>query len=356
MYLLAGEDSFRPGKRELKVNVKPEARPLGITQEDLARQVYAGFYGLEADRIQRGRDDIRVKVRYQDEDRSSLARLEQLRVRTAEGAEVPFLSVANVEYGSGPATIDRADGRRRITVTAAVDEARGNSTEILNEIQRDFFPVLKEKYSGFTISLEGSRQSSNESIGGLITLFPIAMLAIFIIIATLFRSYMQPMIVMITVPFGLMGAILGHVFLGWTIVMFSIFGMMALTGVVVNDAIVLIEAINTQLAKGITVFEAIAQGAVRRFRAIMLTTISTIGALIPIIIETDLSAQPLKPMALSLACGVGLASGLTLIFIPSLFAILSDIRCATHFYLKGTWPTREEVEPARHRKRDIFAG
>lgn len=329
------EDSFRPGKHELKVSVKPEALPLGITQEDLARQVYAGFYGLEADRIQRGRDDIRVKVKYGSDERSSVSRLQGIRVRTGQGIEVPFHTVADVEYGSGPAEIERADGFRRIMVTADVDESLGNSTEILNEIQREFFPVLRSRYPGITISLEGSRQSSNESIGGLITLFPIAMLAIFIIIATLFRSYLQPMIVMITVPFGLMGAILGHVVLGWTVVMFSIFGMMALTGVVVNDAIVLIEAINTQLAKGNSVFDAIVRGATRRFRAIMLTTISTIGALVPIIIETDLSAQPLNPMALSLACGVGLASGLTLLFIPSLFAILNDARCAGYFLLKG---------------------
>jgi multidrug efflux pump subunit AcrB len=349
------EDSFRPGKRELKVNVKPESLPLGITQEDLARQIYAGFYGLEADRIQRGRDDVRIKVRYQGEERSSLAQLERIRVRTSQGTEVPFLSVADVQYGSGLATIDRADGQRRIMVTADVDEARGNATEILNELQRDFFPLLRQKYTGFSISLEGSRQSSNESIRGLMALFPIAMLAIFIVIATLFRSYTQPMIVMITVPFGLMGAILGHVILGWQVVMFSIFGMMALTGVVVNDAIVLIEAVNVQIAKGSKIFDAIVQGATRRFRAIMLTTISTIGALIPIIIETDLSAQPLNPMALSLACGVGLASGLTLIFVPSLLAILSDARCALHFLIKGNWPSREELEPARNRNKDIFA-
>ncbi|MFP6595963.1 MAG: efflux RND transporter permease subunit, partial [Candidatus Hydrogenedentota bacterium] len=193
------EDSFRPGNRELKINVKPESRPLGITQGDLARQVYAGFYGLEADRIQRGRDDIRIKVRYDADERSSLAQLKNLRIRTPSGSEVPFFSVAEASYGAGPAAIDRADGRRRIMVTADVDESRGNATEILNELQRDFFPHLLEKYSGFTISLEGSRQSSNESIGGLIALFPIAMLAIFIIIATLFRSYAQPMIVMITV-------------------------------------------------------------------------------------------------------------------------------------------------------------
>jgi multidrug efflux pump subunit AcrB len=349
------EDSFRPGKRELKVLVKPEARTMGITQEDLARQVYAGFYGLEADRIQRGRDDIRIKVRYSNDERSSLGNLQNIRIRTPEGHEVPFHAVAFSEFGAGPASIDRTDGQRRIKVTAQLDENRANAAEILGDIEANFFPELYDRYSGFTLALEGDSQDSMESIDSLLRLFPIAMVGIFIIIATLFRSYMQPMVVILAIPFGLIGAVLGHVILGWQLVMFSVFGMMALTGVVVNDAIVLIEAINTQIAKGTPVLEAIAQGGIRRFRAIMLTSLSTIGALIPVIIEDDLSSQPLNPMALSLACGVGFATVLTLVFIPSMIAILNDFRRVFHMLLKGAWPTREDVEPARLRHIDIFA-
>jgi len=349
------EDSFRPGKRELLIKVKPEARPLGITQEDLARQVYAGFYGLETDRIQRGRDDIRIKIRYADGERSSLGKLNDVRVRTKAGHEVPFYSVASTEFGAGPATIERTNGQRRIKVQADVNEKVANAQEILNDLETNFFPTLYAEYSGFNISLEGDSRDSRDSIGSLIRLFPIAMIGIFVVIAALFRSYLQPVLVIVTVPFGVIGAALGHAVLGWEVVMFSVFGMMALTGVVVNDAIVLIEAINTEIAKKTPIFDSIVQGGVRRFRAIMLTSLSTIGALVPMIIETDLSAQPLNPMALSLACGVGFATILTLIFIPSMFAILSDVRRIWHFLMKGSWPSREEVEPATHRHKDIFA-
>lgn len=350
------QDSFRPGKREIEIELKPSGRTLGLTLDDLARQVYAGFYGFEADRVQRGRDDIRIKVRYSDDERSSLSDLEAVRIRTPQGYEVPLFSVADAHYGAGPAVIERADGRRRITVTAQVDDTLANGPVILGELQAGLFRELKRDNPGVSISLEGGSQDSQESIGSLVKLFPIAMVAIFVIIAAIFRSYMQPVLVMITVPFGLIGAILGHVILDWQVVMFSIFGMMALTGVVVNDAIVMIEAINRSLSKGVAVLEAIAMGGIRRFRAILVTSISTIGALVPMIIETDLSAQPLNPMALSLACGVGFATILTLCFIPVTFAILSDFRLLAHFLRHGEWVSRESLEPASHRNRDIFEG
>ena len=348
------QDSSRAGKREIQLELNSMGRALGITLEDLARQVYAGFFGLEADRVQRGRDDIRIKVRYSDSERSSMSDLDGVRIRTPQGNEVPLLAVAQAKLGSGPSLIERADGMRRVTVTAKVDETKANATEILAEMSAEFFPDVLQRHPDVSLSLEGGSQDSAESIGSLIGLFPIAMIGIYIIIATLFRSYLQPMLVMVTVPFGLIGAIIGHVILDWQVVMFSIFGMMALTGVVVNDAIVMIEAINRSLSRGTPVFEAIAQGGIRRFRAILVTSISTVGALIPMIIETDLSAQPLNPMALSLACGVVSATILTLCFIPVAYAVLSDIRILAHFLRRGQWVSRESLEPAAHRNRDIF--
>ncbi len=346
------QDSFRPGKRELKLDIKPEARALGITLDDVARQVYAGFFGEEAARLQRGREDVRVKVRYTDTERSTLAELEKVRVRTPQGHEVPFFSVAEVEFGAGPAVIERADGIRRISVSAEVDETVANAEEIVADLNAKIFPELNQKYSGMTMSFEGSQQQRRESTDSLFGLFPVAMAGIFIIIAAIFRSYVQPLIVMVTVPMGIIGAIYGHLLMGLPIVMFSIFGMMALTGVVVNDAIILIEAVNRQIARGIPTLEAIALGSVRRFRAILLTTVSTVGALIPLIIETDLSSQPLKPMAVSIASGVAFATVLTLIFVPCLFAVLNDFRLLTHYVVHRRWPTREEVEPARLRLSD----
>ena len=239
-------------------------------------------------------------------------------------------------------------------MTAEIDETVANAEEIVADLTATSFPELNRKYSGMTMSFEGSQQQRRESTGSLFGLFPIAMAGIFIIIAAIFRSYVQPLIVMVTVPMGIIGAIYGHLLMGLPIVMFSIFGMMALTGVVVNDAIILIEAVNRQIARGIPILEAIALGGIRRFRAIVLTTVSTVGALFPLIIETDLSSQPLKPMALSVASGVAFATVLTLIFIPCLLAVLSDFRLLTHYIVRGRWPTREEVEPARLRSAELL--
>ena len=349
------QDSFRPGKRELKVDVKPEAQGLGITLDDLAGQVYAGFFGQEAVRIQRGRDDVRVKVRYTNDERATLGTLDSVRIRTAQGYEVPLYSVADVEFGHNPAIIERSDGQRRIAVSAEVDEKRTNAQEVLGDLQTGFLDELIAGHPGVSLSLEGAQQDAGESLNSLITMFPLAMIGIFVIIATIFRSYFQPFVIMLTVPFGIIGAALGHAALGWQMSMFSVFGMFALTGVVVNDAIVFIEAVNGQIARGLPVFDAIEQGGVRRFRAILLTTVSTIGALVPMIIETDLSAQPLNPMALSVASGVGFATVLTLVYVPCLLAILNDFRRLVFLVVHERWPTREEVEPASLRHVEPFA-
>jgi len=349
------EDSFRPGKQEIVLDIKPEARNLGLTLDELASQVYAGFYGLEADRIQRGRDDVRIKIRYSLDERSAVAKLGSVRIRTKQGDEVPLHSVADVELGVGPAIIERSNSQRRIAVSAEVDENRANAQDILNNLRADFLPDLMKYYPDVKLSFEGAEQDVQESFQSLIALYPLAMLGIFVIIATIFRSYLQPIIIMFTVPFGLIGAIVVHVLVGWPVSMFSVFGMMALTGVVVNDAIVLIEAVNDQLAKRVPVFKAIEHGGRRRFRAILLTSISTIGALIPIIIEDDLSSQPLNPMALSVAAGVASATVLTLIYIPCLLAILNDFRCVIHWLRHRQWPNREDVEPARLRGASVFA-
>lgn len=346
------EDDYRPGKRELQIDVKPEARPLNVTLEDLARQVYAGFYGEEALRLQRGRDDVRVKVRYTGDERKTLADLDRVRIRTPQGQEVPFFSVADVKFGRGVLNINRVDGSRRISITSEVDNARGNAQQVIADLRANYVPEFHSRYLGITVQFEGAQQDSREGVESLVYLFPIALVVIFVIISTIFRSYMQPFIIMVTVPFGLIGAVYGHIMMDMSIVMFSMFGMMALTGVVVNDGIVLIEAVNTQLSKQSPVFDAIARGGARRFRAITLTTISTVGALFPLIIETNLAAQPLKPMALSVASGVGFATLITLFVIPCLLAILNDIRRWTHYLIRAEWPSREEVEPARLRSLD----
>jgi len=343
---------FSPGKNEMRLTLKPEARALGLTVSDLARQVYAGYYGDEAVRLQRGRDDIRVKVRYTANERSRMSDLEQVRIRTPEGHEVPLFSVAEVSLSPGFSTITRTDGLRRVTVSADVDSNKANANEIFAELIRNFFPALKDRYPDVHVALQGEQKKMRESFSSLYVGFPLAVLGIFIIVATMFRSYAQPFVILFTIPFGIIGSIWGHLLLGYDLSIMSIFGMVALTGVVVNDAIVLIERINENFAEGLSFFEAIRTGGVRRFRAIFLTSLSTVGGLAPMIMETNMQAKFLIPMALSLASGVAFATVLTLVLIPSLLVILNDFRRLFFRYRHGHWPTREEVEPARTRHQD----
>lgn len=345
---------FSPGKNEMRLSLKPEARSLGLTVDDLARQVYGGFYGQEAVRLQRGRDDVRVKVRYTAAERSRISDLEKIRIRTPTGREVPLLSVTDIDYSPGYSTITRTNGLRRVAVSADIDSNKANANEILAELASGYLPDLKRRNPGLMVALQGEQKKMRESFGSLKVGFPLAVLGIFIVIATMFRSYAQPFVILFTVPFGIIGAILGHLLMGFNMSMMSIFGMVALTGVVVNDAIILIERINENIAEGMSFFEAILQGGARRFRAIILTTFSTIGGLAPMIIETDLQARFLIPMAISLAAGVGFATLLTLVLIPSLLAILSDLRLLYHRLRHGRWVRRVAVEPARDRHTDLL--
>lgn len=342
---------YAAGKRELRLRLKPEARTLGLTVDDLARQIYAGYYGEEALRIQRGRDDIRIKVRYTEPERRDLSRLDQVRIRTPGGAQVPLRSVASFEYAPGYAVITRTDGMRRIAVSAAVDSDRANANEIFQDLSANFFPDLEKRYPGLRLALQGEKKKMRESLSSLKIGFPLALLGIFIIIATIFRSYIQPLIIMVTIPFGLIGAVIGHLLMGFDISIMSLFGMVALTGVVVNDAIVLIERVNENLAEGMRFFDAVVEGGRRRFRAVILTTVTTVGGLMPMILETDFQARFLIPMAVTLAAGVAFATVLTLVLIPSLFAILNDIRLWLYRVRTGRWPRRrEDVEPASRRR------
>jgi multidrug efflux pump subunit AcrB len=347
---------FSQGKNELRLELKPEARTLGLTVDDLARQIYAGYYGDEAVRLQRGRDDVRIKVRYTANERSRISDLERVRIRTPNGHEVPLMSVADISFAPGYSIITRTNGMRRVAVSADVDTNKANANEIFSELDLNFFPQLKRQYPELHIALQGEQKKMRESFDSLFVGYPLAILGIFIIIATIFRSYAQPFVILFTVPFGIIGAVFGHLLLGYNLSIMSIFGMVALTGVVVNDAIVLIERINENIAEGLSFFDAILNGGARRFRAIFLTSLSTVGGLAPLIMETDLQAKFLIPMALSIAAGIAFATVLTLVLVPSLLALLSDCRLLIHRLKYGFWPKRVDVEPARNRHVDLLEG
>ncbi len=343
---------YSPGKNEMRLTLRPEARTLGLTVEDLAGQVNSGFFGNEAVRLQRGREDIRVKVRYTEEERGRASILDEIRIRTPDGHQVPLRAVAQITYAPGYSTITRTDGMRRVAVSADVDTNKANANEIFAELGANFFPQLRTRYPGLQIALQGEQKKMRESFSSLYIGFPMALLGIFVIIATAFRSYAQPFVIMLTIPFGIIGAILGHLVLGFDLSIMSIFGIVALTGVVVNDAIVLIERVNENLAEGMPFFEAVQDAGARRFRAIFLTTVTTVGGLAPMILEQDFQARFLVPMALALAAGVAFATVLTLVLVPGLLAILNDFRMLASRWGRGCWVRREDVEPARRRHQD----
>ncbi|MBE0535110.1 MAG: efflux RND transporter permease subunit [Phycisphaerae bacterium] len=325
-------DNFEPGKAEVKLALKDSGRTLGLTLGDLARQVRQGFYGDEVQRIQRGKHDIRVMVRYPQDQRRSLADIERMRIRLPDGTEIPFSMVAQVDYGQGYAAIRRADLRRVVNVTANVDETVANADEINANLQKELLPALQSQYPELKWRFAGEQRERSESFGALKTAFPIALLAIFGLLAVQFRSYIQPLIVMSAIPFGIVGAVLGHVILGWVmgttynIGFLSLFGIVALSGVVVNDSLIMIDLINHERRAGIALQEVVRDSATRRFRPIMLTTMTTFFGLAPMLLEKSLQARFLVPMAISLAFGVAFATMITLLLVPSLYMILEDVR------------------------------
>ncbi len=323
-------DTFSDGKKEMKLDIKPAAEAMGLTLNDIAQQVRFAFYGAEAQRIQRGRDEVKVMVRYPESERSSVGNLENLRIRLPNGGEVPFAVAAEVNPGQGFASINRTDRMRTIDVTADVDISVGNPTEIVSEISSAYLPQLLEDYPGIIYRLEGEQAEQAETLGGLFRGFLFALLIIYVLLAVPFKSYSQPLIVMSAIPFGLIGAIWGHFLVGLIVPMdltiLSMFGIVALTGVVVNDSLVMVDYINHVRKGGVTLLESVRKSGVARFRPIILTSLTTFAGLTPLLLERSLQAQFLIPMAISLAFGVLFATGITLILVPSIYLILEDAR------------------------------
>jgi multidrug efflux pump subunit AcrB len=317
-------DTYRQGKEEIKLQMKPGAEATGITLSDVARQVRQAFYGEEAQRVQRGRDDVKVMVRYPAGERRSVNDLEDMWIRTPDGSEVPLTSLATPVFGRGFASINRADRRRTISVTADVDTDQGNANEIVADLQERLLPELLAAHPGISYSFEGEQEQQRETMGGLLRGFAIALLAIYALMAIPFRSYFQPIVVMGAIPFGLVGAIGGHVVMGMNLTILSMFGIVALTGVVVNDSIVLLDQINRLRRNGASPREAVMEAGPLRFRAILLTSLTTVAGLTPIMLERSLQAQFLIPIAVSLAFGVLFATFITLILVPASYLAMED--------------------------------
>jgi multidrug efflux pump subunit AcrB len=319
-------DSFRAGKREVKLSILPGAEALGLTLQDLARQVRQGFYGEEAQRIQRGRDDVRVMVRYPERERRSMGDLENMRIRTPDGGEVPFRMVARADVGRGYSTILRADRERVVNVTADVDRTRTTGNEVLADMKAGALMRILGDYPGMTYNLEGIQAEQQRAMSGLLRWYPVALFAIYALLAVPLRSYLQPFLIMSVIPFGLVGAIAGHLIMRLDLAFMSITGMIALTGVVVNSSLVLVHYVNGRRAEGMPLREAVEAAGVARFRPIVLTSLTTFAGLTPLLLERSVQAQFLIPMATSLGFGVLFASTITLFLVPSGYLILEDLR------------------------------
>lgn len=327
-------DSLEKGKRELQLTIKPQARSLGLSTTDLARQVRGAFYGSEALRLQRGRDEVKVMVRYPKKQRRSLANIDSLRVRTPAGGEVPFVQAATVKDGRGYARISRTD-RKRIVNVVSKAEKKTNPGEIIEDLKKNFLPQLIADYPGLTFDLEGEQRERGESMGSLVKGLFVALGLIYILLAIPFKSYLQPIIIMMAIPFGFIGAVIGHAVLGYDISIMSMFGIVALSGVVVNDSLVLVDFVNRFNQSGHSVYESVLQGCARRFRPILLTTLTTFFALVPMLTETSTQAKFLIPMAISLAFGVLFSTGIILILVPVLYILLEDLKS---FFLGKSQP------------------
>ncbi len=317
-------DSFRSGKQEIQLSLLPEARNLGLTLADLASQVRAAFYGTEAQRVQRDKDDVRVMVRFPEQERKSIGNLEDMYIRTPDGNQVPFYSVAKFDLSRGYSSINRLDSRRTVTVQAEVDRGRVSPEEVTASIREELIPSFRATYPDIDVSLGGEQEERFTALTGLAIGSAFSLVLIYGLLAIPLRSYLQPLVIMSVIPFGAVGAIVGHFVLNVQLMFFSALGIVALSGVVVNASLVLVDYANRQRRAGKGLMESVLSATVVRFRPILLTSVTTFVGLIPLMSTSTPATAPFLPMAVSLAWGVLFATFITLLLVPCLYLIVED--------------------------------
>ncbi len=327
-------DDSRPGKWELRLKVRPDAESLGVNNADLVRTVRSTYLGEEVMRLQRGRHEVKLMVRYPPNERRTMAAFDGIRVRTPTG-EIPLPDLVQVDYERAYSEINRVDQRRSITVSADVNEDVANGNQIVDELQSTVLPEILADYPEIRVRWEGEREQRNESMRSLYIGFLVALFSMFLLLTVEFRSYLLPLIILAILPLGIVGAVLGHLVMGIPITLFSMFGLVALAGVVVNDSIVLIDFINHRVHEtDLSLRQSLTDAGVQRFRAVMLTTVTTLAGLLPLLLERSLQAQVLIPMAVSLSFGLGVATLWVLVLVPTLYQSLAR------------WRRLEELEEA----------
>jgi len=335
-------DSMRGGKREVKLSITAEAEARGLTLAELARQVRQGFHGEEVQHVQRGRDDVAVVVRYPAHERRSLADLEGAWIRTPDGGELPFVAVAKTEFGHGFATLQRRDRRRTLNVVADVDPGVADARAILADVRANALPGILAEHPGVEFGLDGLARESAEFFSGVLRFWAVGLIAAYALLATMLGSYAQPLLILLAIPFGFVGAVIGHAALGLEISAFSIIGLIALSGVVVNDALLFADAANRVRACGAPLPEALREGASTRFRPIVLTSLTTFFGLLPLLFERSAQAAWLKPMAVTLGVGVIFATAITLLLVPAAWLVCDGLGARLGRALR-LGPTRRET-------------
>ena len=320
------DDDSRPGKWEYQIKVKPRAEALGVSLADLAGTIRASYYGEEVMRLQRGRHEVKLMVRYPQDERRSFATLEDIRVTGPDGVKRPLSELADITVARGYSEINRLDQKRSITVTADIDIAKSTLTsgQITADMEKRLMPGLLAEYPEVRVRWEGQREQTNESLRSLGIGFIVALFAMFILLTMEFKSYFQPLLIIFVIPFGCAGAVFGHALMGMPLTLFSMFGLVALSGVVVNDSIVLIDFINHRVRAGHPLREALREAGCLRFRPVLLTSVTTIGGLTPLLLETSFQAQFLVPMATSMAFGLMTTTLIVLILVPVMYSFFGE--------------------------------
>lgn len=340
-------DNDPEGIKEINISLKDKAYAMGFSLNSVINQVRSGFFGFQVQRFQRGQDEIKVWVRYERDSRSSLQQLDNMRLVNSSGDRVPLREVAEYSIKRGEISINHLDGKREIRIDGDLKDPSTSATDMMAEIKAEMLPIMAERYPGVTPIFEGQNREAEKTTGSAGAVLPIVLFLIFVVIAFTFRSFDQPIVLLLMVPFSLIGVGWGHWIHGFPINVLSFLGIIALIGIIVNDGLVLISKFNTYLKEGMHYNDAIIAAGKSRFRAIFLTSITTIAGLSPLIFETSRQAQFLIPMAISIAYGIGLATVLTLVLLPLMLKLSNDIKVLWKWYVYGgKRPSPEEVEGA----------
>ena len=336
-------DGNRDGKRQIKLKrLLPQGEALGLRLADVGTQIRNAFYGEEAQQLQRGRDEVKVFVRYPREERRSVENIEQMKIITPNGTEVPLSEVAEIEYGRSYATIQRTDRLRAVRVAADIDKTDkdANANQVVRDLTENDLSQIASKFPGVSYTFEGEQKDQRQSIQEMGVGFLFAMLAVYVLMAIPLHSYIQPFIVMCVIPFGVVGAIVGHILMGTELSIMSMCGIVALGGVVVNDSLVLVDYVNRHRYDGHGLVDAVWNAGAARFRPILLTSLTTFAGLTPMLLETDMQARFLIPMAISLGFGILFATTITLLLVPCIYLMLEDIK--KFLFTKETLDSWEE--------------